>query len=147
MKRKEHLFVLVLVVLFTTAGTAVAQPFPTPPSPTPPSATNFVVVLSGDAQVSPVDTVIVFRKESTDKKMAKELLTIEEVANYLQINRYTIYRLLAKKKLPAFKVGGQWRFYRNMIDAWLLKNSNSWKPSARRDPSSSSMLLRGTGSS
>ena len=57
MKRKEHLFVLVLVVLFTTAGTAAAQPFPTPPSPTPPSATNFVVVLSGDEQVSPVDTM------------------------------------------------------------------------------------------
>ena len=52
MKRKEHLFVLVLVVLFTTAGTAAGQPFPTPPP-----ATNFVVVLSGDEQVSPVDTM------------------------------------------------------------------------------------------
>ncbi len=122
MKRKEHLFVLVLVVLFTTAGTAAGQPFPTPPP-----ATNFVVVLSGDAQVSPVDTVIVFRKESTDKKMAKELLTIEEVANYLQINRYTIYRLLAQKQLPAFKVGNQWRFKRKMIEAWLTKNSNVLK--------------------
>ena len=57
MKRKEHLFVLVLVVLFTTAGTAAGQPFPTPPFPTPPPATNFVVVLSGDEQVSPVDTM------------------------------------------------------------------------------------------
>ena len=119
------MFVLVLVVLFTTAGSAAAQPFPTPPS-----ATNFVVVLSGDEQVSPVDTVIVFRKESTDKKMAKELLTIEEVANYLQINRYTIYRLLAQKQLPAFKVGNQWRFKRKMIEAWLAKNSNLQKKRA-----------------
>ena len=52
MKRKEYLFVLVLVALFTTAGTAAAQPIPTPPS-----ATNFVVHLSGDEQVPPVDTM------------------------------------------------------------------------------------------
>ncbi len=52
MKRKEYLFVLVLVALFTTAGTAAAQPIPTPPS-----ATNFVVHLSGDEQVPPVDSM------------------------------------------------------------------------------------------
>jgi len=56
--------------------------------------------------------------------MAEELLTIKEVADYLQVRRYTIYRLLANKKLPAFKVGGQWRFQRRMIDAWLMRNSN-----------------------
>jgi len=52
MKSKEHLFVLVLVVLFTTAGSAAAQPIPTPPS-----ATNFGVVLSGDEELPPVDTM------------------------------------------------------------------------------------------
>ncbi len=56
--------------------------------------------------------------------MAEELLTIQEVAAYLQVDRYTIYRLLAKKKLPAFKVGNQWRFKRRMIDAWLMRNSS-----------------------
>ena len=57
MKRKEHLFVLVLVVLFTTAGTAAGPPFPTPSFPPAPPATHFVVVPSGDEQVSPVDTM------------------------------------------------------------------------------------------
>jgi len=56
--------------------------------------------------------------------MAEELLTVEEVAGYLKIDRITVYRMLARKKIPAFKVGGQWRFYRKMIDAWLIKNSN-----------------------
>ncbi len=56
--------------------------------------------------------------------MAEELLTIQEVAAYLQVDRYTVYRLLAKKKLPAFKVGNQWRFNIKMIDAWLMRNSN-----------------------
>jgi excisionase family DNA binding protein len=56
--------------------------------------------------------------------MVEELLTVEEVAGYLKIDRITVYRMLARRKIPAFKVGGQWRFYRKMIDAWLIKNSN-----------------------
>jgi len=56
--------------------------------------------------------------------MAEEILTIKEVADYLRVDRYTIYRLLAKKELPAFKVGNQWRFQRKVIEAWLTKNSN-----------------------
>ena len=56
--------------------------------------------------------------------MVEELLTVEEVAGYLKIDRITVYRMLARRKIPAVKVGGQWRFYRKMIDAWLIKNSN-----------------------
>ncbi len=56
--------------------------------------------------------------------MTEELLTVEEVAGYLKIDRITVYRMLARRKIPAVKVGGQWRFYRKMIDAWLIKNSN-----------------------
>ncbi len=56
--------------------------------------------------------------------MPEELLTVEEVAGYLKIDRITLYRMLARKKIPAIRVGGQWRFYRKMIDAWLMKNSN-----------------------
>jgi len=59
--------------------------------------------------------------------MANELLTVEEVADYLSVHRYTIYRFLAQKKLPAFKVGNQWRFQKKMIDAWLQRNSNFQK--------------------
>ncbi len=59
--------------------------------------------------------------------MAKELLTVEEVADFLSVHRYTIYRFLAQKKLPAFKVGNQWRFQKKMIDAWLMRNSNFQK--------------------
>jgi excisionase family DNA binding protein len=52
-----------------------------------------------------------------------EILTINQVAEYLQVSRNAIYRLLAQKKLPGFKVGNQWRFHRKMIDAWLITNS------------------------
>ncbi len=57
-------------------------------------------------------------------KIAEQLLTLEQVAEYLNVDRFTVYRLLAQKELPAFKVGSQWRFKREMIEAWLLKNAN-----------------------
>ena len=42
----------------------------------------------------------------------------------LDVDKFTVYRLLADKELPAFKVGNQWRFKRKMIENWLMKNSN-----------------------
>ncbi len=56
--------------------------------------------------------------------MAETLLTLEQVAEYLNVDRYTVYRLLARRQLPAFKVGNQWRFKRRMIETWLTKNSS-----------------------
>jgi excisionase family DNA binding protein len=54
----------------------------------------------------------------------RDLLTAKEVAEYLRVNRYTIYRLVSQKKLPAFKVGSQWRFERSVLDRWLKKQLN-----------------------
>jgi excisionase family DNA binding protein len=56
--------------------------------------------------------------------MPEKLMTLEQVAEYLNVDRFTVYRLLSKKALPAFKVGNQWRFKRKMIEAWLMKNAN-----------------------
>jgi excisionase family DNA binding protein len=56
--------------------------------------------------------------------MQDALLTVDQVARYLKIDKFTVYRLVAQRELPAFKVGNQWRFKRKMIEAWLMKNSN-----------------------
>jgi excisionase family DNA binding protein len=56
--------------------------------------------------------------------MQDALLTVDQVARYLKIDKFTVYRLVAQGELPAFKVGNQWRFKRKMIEAWLMKNSN-----------------------
>jgi excisionase family DNA binding protein len=56
--------------------------------------------------------------------MQENLLTTDQVARYLKVDKFTIYRLVTQKKIPAFKVGNQWRFKRAMIDAWLMQNSN-----------------------
>ena len=60
--------------------------------------------------------------------MQEDLLTTEQVARYLKVDKFTIYRLVAQRKLPAFKVGNQWRFKREMIDAWLTRNMNMTVP-------------------
>jgi excisionase family DNA binding protein len=53
-----------------------------------------------------------------------DLLTLEQVARYLNVNKFTVYRLITQKKMPAFKVGNQWRFKQEIIDAWLMAKSN-----------------------
>ena len=59
--------------------------------------------------------------------MQDTLLTTTQVARYLKVDKFTIYRLVAQKKIPAFRVGSQWRFRKSMLDAWLMKNLNSRK--------------------
>lgn len=46
------------------------------------------------------------------------VMTLEEVAGYLRVHPSTIYRLLKRRELPAFKVGSDWRFNQESIDRW-----------------------------
>jgi excisionase family DNA binding protein len=46
-------------------------------------------------------------------------LTTEDVLEYLQVNLRTVYRLIKAGKIPAVRVGRQWRFRKRDIDAWL----------------------------
>jgi excisionase family DNA binding protein len=48
-----------------------------------------------------------------------EILTIDEVAAYLKAGKRTVYRLAASAKIPAFKLGGTWRFRRAELDQWI----------------------------
>ena len=51
------------------------------------------------------------------------ILTIKEIAEYLKVTERTIYRLAAAKQMPAFKIGGSWRFSRQDIDGWIKQQS------------------------
>jgi excisionase family DNA binding protein len=57
--------------------------------------------------------------EVADLTGTEGFLTTEEVLAYLQVNLRTVYRLIDAGKLPAVRVGRQWRFRRRDIDAWL----------------------------
>jgi excisionase family DNA binding protein len=57
-------------------------------------------------------------------------LTTEEVLEYLQVNLRTVYRLIKAGKIPAVRVGRQWRFRKRDIDAWL----DTQRPRGDRGP-------------
>ncbi len=54
-------------------------------------------------------------------KPSDEIMTVANLAQYLHCHQSTIYRLLKDEKLPAFKIGGGWRFQRSAIDQWARK--------------------------
>ncbi|MBI3621226.1 MAG: helix-turn-helix domain-containing protein [Nitrospirae bacterium] len=51
--------------------------------------------------------------------MGQQLLTISEVAKFLRLHHSTVYRLAREERLPAVKIGSQWRFHRSHIEQWL----------------------------
>jgi len=52
-----------------------------------------------------------------------EILTVKQLAEYLQMDTYTIYRLARNGKIPATKIGAEWRFKKNLIDKWIEERS------------------------
>lgn len=62
-----------------------------------------------------------------------QILTLDEVAAYLKVGKRTVYRLAAAKKIPAFKVGGIWRFPQADIDNWIKQQSSADHPDGMDD--------------
>jgi excisionase family DNA binding protein len=69
------------------------------------------------------------RKKEANMFMAKQqkslpsiLMTVKDVATYLSVTERTVYRLVKDHRLPAYKVGGQWRFKADMIESWMQKD-------------------------
>jgi excisionase family DNA binding protein len=52
-------------------------------------------------------------------------MNIKEAASYLRLNYMTVYKLAQKHRIPAFKVGGNWRFKRDILDNWLTAQANT----------------------
>jgi len=46
-------------------------------------------------------------------------LSVDELASYLGIKRDTVYKWIARRSLPAHKVGRLWKFRRDEVDAWV----------------------------
>ena len=51
-----------------------------------------------------------------------EIMTIEEVATYLKLKPQTIYTWAQNGKIPAAKIGKEWRFRKDIIDTWFLNH-------------------------
>jgi excisionase family DNA binding protein len=66
--------------------------------------------------------------------MDDTFLTTEEVLEYLQVNLRTVYRLIKAGKLPAVRVGRQWRVRKTDLDQWLSAQRTSPQPSLSPGP-------------
>lgn len=65
-------------------------------------------------------------KSSSNKRPERtQIMTPKEAAKYLGFHLVTIYRLLKKQEIPATKIGGQWRFKKDVLDAWLMSRMNN----------------------
>jgi excisionase family DNA binding protein len=51
--------------------------------------------------------------------MENDIMTIDEVSKLLKLKLKTAYAIVARGDIPAFKVGGSWRFRRSELDKWI----------------------------
>jgi excisionase family DNA binding protein len=62
------------------------------------------------------------------------LMTADEVATYLRCHIVSLYRFLKRDSIPAFKVGGDWRFSRREIDVWMAGPFTTRPRRAKKSP-------------
>jgi excisionase family DNA binding protein len=72
---------------------------------------------------TPTNMPISEDKEPVRRRERTQIMTLKEVAKYLGLHPISIYRLIKTSDIPAMKVGGQWRFKKEILDSWLLKQS------------------------
>ena len=52
-------------------------------------------------------------------KKEKEILDAKDVSDYLHVHLFTVHKYAREGKIPAFKIGADWRFHRKSIDKWI----------------------------
>jgi excisionase family DNA binding protein len=66
--------------------------------------------------------------------MAKnnEILTTKQVAEYLHIHPLTVHRYAREGRIPAFKIGTDWRFHKKYIEKWIKQKVSSNNESGKQ---------------
>jgi len=54
-----------------------------------------------------------------------KIMTVEEVSEFLQVHPSTVYRLLKRHVIPAFKLGSDWRFNQESIERWIKQREEA----------------------
>ena len=57
--------------------------------------------------------------------MSKLIMNVKEVAQYLGVCPMTIYRFAKRGRIPAFRIGSDWRFHKDLVDNWIKDNSQA----------------------
>jgi excisionase family DNA binding protein len=72
------------------------------------------------------------RWQGDDILSSDKWLTLDELAEYLKLSRAKLYRMAQEGRIPASKIGSQWRFDREEVDAWA--RSQRPRPYTREMP-------------
>jgi excisionase family DNA binding protein len=62
------------------------------------------------------------------------ILTLGELAEFLKAHPTTIYRLLREKRIPAFRVGSEWRFDQASVEQWMIEQEANFVGSPLKTP-------------
>jgi excisionase family DNA binding protein len=60
-------------------------------------------------------------EDYTGESILAQIMTTKEVANYLKLHQITICKLSKEGKIPSIRIGGVWRFDKEVIDAWIAR--------------------------
>jgi excisionase family DNA binding protein len=81
--------------------------------------------LSDDHQLSPLESHGEMHMERSKRTPGVNgIMDISEAADYLHIKKWTLYRLVKRGKIPGIKVGGQWRFKKEVLDEMFTQNAD-----------------------
>jgi len=58
-------------------------------------------------------------------EVKSDVMTVQEVTEYLRLNEMTIYRLAQEGKTPGLKIGRSWRFKKELIDEWFRREGET----------------------
>jgi excisionase family DNA binding protein len=91
------------------------------------SANSVVVMMSGEAadeEIKMAQAVGAQRAGLQPPGALNEIMTIQEVAQYLSLHELTVRRLAREGELPAFKIGRQWRVKKEILDRWIERQTS-----------------------
>jgi len=57
------------------------------------------------------------------RAVGQEILTVKEVSELLKIHHSTVYKMIREKRIPAFKIGSDWRFRMDVIASWMAEQT------------------------
>lgn len=60
-----------------------------------------------------------------------EIMTTKDVAEYLKLHNFTVRKFAREEKIPAFKIGMDWRFHKKYIDQWIKEKISSAKEASK----------------
>lgn len=65
---------------------------------------------------------------------SREVMNIQQAAQYLGVSPDTLYRYVCDEKIPAFKLGNRWRFKKTMLDSWMERKSSIGEGKGKKKP-------------